>query len=196
MDREEIIQYLKSNLKEQRYAHSVRTEETALMLGRIYHADLEKISVSALLHDCAKRMSYQELIEAAKKYQIPLDDNMMCNLKVLHGPVGAKLAEHELGIKDEEILGAIAFHTIGDTQMTLVQKIIFLADGIEPQRSYPDIYKIRHLAKKNLDLAILLYIDRTIGYVLAKQDYLHPKTIEVRNVFVKTVKEQRGKKSK
>lgn len=179
------IKFLKMRLKEfldeKRFKHSIGVMETAVYLAIKYGADVEKAQVAGLLHDCAKSYSDDELLKLAKKYRIELDDILILSPSLLHGPVGAHLVEEVFGIKEEEIKRAIALHTTGDVNMSTLDKIVFVADYIEPNRDFKGVEVLRRLADENLDLALLESFDSTICYVLEKGLLLYEKTVKARN---------------
>ena len=111
---------------------------------------------------------------------------------IIHGPVGAILAKRDYGISDEEILNAIRIHTTGDVNMSLLEKIIFLSDLIEPGRAFPGVDELRVKAFKDLDEAMVHAFDMTIMHVLNKGSLLHPKTVSARN-YILMEKESEGK---
>lgn len=143
------INQLKSkleNLNPNIYHHCVSTMEESEKLASIYNVDIEKARIAGLLHDCAKKM-------------IKGQDNLT------HSKSGAEMARNIFGINDEEILNAITYHTTGRENMTLLEKIIFIADKIEPRRSYEGVEELREIAYNNIDLAIIKSLESTISYV-------------------------------
>lgn len=142
----EIQKKLKKELKPKRYEHTLNVVESALKLAEIYPCDKDKVRYAALLHDCAKNYSDAQLLETAEKYYLNVDEVTRREPQLLHGPVGALVARTEYGIEDKEILGAIKYHTTGRKNMNVLEKIIYLADFIEPGRSYPGVDKLRKMA--------------------------------------------------
>ncbi len=175
---------LKSMLSSKRYTHSLNTADTALMLASKYGVDEHKAYRAALLHDAAKDMSAQELIKRAEQAGITVDKYCRVRPHLLHAAVGAVVAKEVFGLCDEESLSAIAHHTMGKEDMTKLEKIIFLADLMEPARDYEGVDKVRMLAEKDLDEAILEAYDGIIRYVLVKGDMLHPDTVKARNYLI------------
>ncbi|AIS52111.1 metal dependent phosphohydrolase [Thermoanaerobacter kivui] len=183
-DIELIKNKLRSLLDEERYLHSIGVMETAIHLAKKYDANVEKAQVAGLLHDCAKGYSDEELLKFAQRYEIEVDEVLKHAPFLLHGPVGAYLAEEIFGIKDPEVKRAIALHTTGDVNMTLLDEIIFLADYIEPNRDFKGVEELRRLAKENLDLALLKSFDSTICYVIERGLLLYEKTVKARNYIL------------
>ncbi|HAN10007.1 MAG TPA: hypothetical protein DCP90_05255 [Clostridiales bacterium] len=148
---------------EKRFTHTLGVVETAEKLAKMYGADVEKARVAALLHDCAKFYKYEDF---ARKHDIKLDYDILKHLKVIHSFLGVFVAKIEYGIEDEEILGAIKYHTTGKPDMTVLEKIVYLADAIEPGREeYGYLEEGRKLACEDLDKAVGFILERTIKYV-------------------------------
>jgi len=181
---EQIQSILKEKLSLHRYHHSLRVQETAEKLAKIYNVSIEKASIAGLVHDCAKDLSDDELLKYAIEFGILIDDIFYYQRQLLHGIVSMELAKMEFKIEDEEILNAIRFHTTGRENMSTLEKIVFIADYIEPGRTFKEVEQLRKEAFSNLDLACLMAMDNTIRYVLSKGDLLHPLTVEARNFIL------------
>ena len=179
-----IKQELKQMLKEKRYIHTLSTQKEAIKLANNYNIDPEKASLAALLHDCAKNFSDEKMFKILKQYSIPIDDIEKINTATLHGKVGKIIAKTKFNINDKEILSAIEYHTTGKANMSLLEKIIFLADVIEETRTYDGVDEIRKIAYKNLNDAIIISLERTISFVISKNQLLHPDTINARNYLI------------
>ena len=131
MDYTEILKWLKDNLNEERYFHTLGTAQCAKELAAKYDLDCEKAYLAGLLHDCAKCFSNEKLLDIIHQ-NLDVEECEMLNYKTLHAPVSAYIAEKEFNVKDKEILSAIRWHTLGKLDMSDFDKIIFLADKIEP----------------------------------------------------------------
>ena len=177
----EIDKYLRSKLKSHRYEHVLSVRDTAINLAKSYDADLQKVNLAALLHDCAKWMSVSELHEAVADYQLELDEIEQANSSLLHAIVGAELAVKLFGISDPEILSAIRIHTAGSGRMTLIDKILYVADFAEPTREYQNIDLVRTLAYQDLDAAVFEVAKYKIAHLLDKGVLIHPDTINAYN---------------
>ena len=130
---------------------------------------MQAAAVAAMLHDIAKPLPLKEMQALATRYGLDLDDETLTAGNLLHGPVAAAIAEHELGIEDPEVLSAIACHTAGKPGMTVLDKVLFIADAIEPNREdYPGLAEMRRLVETDLDGAVLLSMERTREYVLSR----------------------------
>lgn len=186
----DAIQIVQGRLSERRFQHSLNVAKLAADLAVSFGVDSEKAYLVGILHDYAKDLTADELLLIA-------EDNGIINNEVerqvpdlLHAPVGALLIEKELGIKDSEILEAVRAHTLGSVNMSILDKIIFLADMIEPDRkAYPDLERLRQLSSSDLDAAMLLGLESAIRYCLNLQLMLHPRTVSVRNLFLQKIAE-------
>lgn len=181
---EQIIEYIKSNLNNQRFQHSLRVQNTAVELAHYYKTDIEKTSLAGLVHDCAKNMEISKMLYIIEKNGYNIDIKFKNNSNIMHGLAGAIVAETVMGIADREVLDAVAYHTTGKANMTMLQKIIYLADYIEPMRNFPGVEELRQLAYKDLDKALLLSFNNTIKYVIDKNEFIHSDTIEARNYLM------------
>ena len=169
-----------SYLKARRVPHVLGTEETAARLARRYGAEEESARRAALLHDCTKRLSAGEQLELCRHYHIDLDEYEQREAKLLHAKTGAAVARDVFGVSDE-IYWAIWWHTTGKADMTLLEKILYLADYMEPTRDFCDLRELRRLAFEDLDRALLL------GFTMAVEDLsdqgmaLHPNSVYARD---------------
>lgn len=149
-----------------RYEHTLGVEYTAAALAMRYNADMESAQIAGLLHDCAKCISDDEKLSICKKHKIPVTESEQKAPFLLHAKVGAYLAQNEYGIEDQDILNAITYHTTGRENMSLLEKIIFVADYIEPGRKHaPNLPEIRFLAFQDLDKALLRILEDTLDYL-------------------------------
>lgn len=169
------------NIGVDRYNHSLRVKKVAMELAQIYDEDLEHTEIAAMLHDCGKYLNKKTLLKNSHYFGIMVDGCVDDPIELLHSHLGSKIAEIEYGIVNEEILNAIYYHTTGRKNMTLLEKIIYIADFIEPSRTYNGIEEIRQLAYEDLDKSILMALDITIVYLINKNKFIHLDTIKARN---------------
>ena len=156
-------------MPEKRLLHTLGVRQTAVVLAGLYGARMQAAGVAAMLHDIAKPLSLPEMQKKAQEYDLRLPKDIYADENLLHGPLAAAIAEHELSVTDAEILSAIACHTTGKPDMTVLEQVIYLADAIEPtRRDYPGLAQIRALAQTNLSAAVLLSMRRTREYVLSQ----------------------------
>ncbi|MBR6722000.1 bis(5'-nucleosyl)-tetraphosphatase (symmetrical) YqeK [bacterium] len=180
---EELLCWLKENLNEERYEHSLGTADSAKMLAEIYGQDSEKAYVAGLLHDCAKCFSTEKLLEIIEA-NLDIEEAEKENYKTLHAPVSAFIAQTEFGVEDEEILSAIRWHTLGNTNMTVFEKIIFLADKIEVRTReewYAAPIRVFLNEENGLTKAILQCYKQTIKSLVDRDLKICPLTIEIYN---------------
>ncbi|WP_025477859.1 bis(5'-nucleosyl)-tetraphosphatase (symmetrical) YqeK [Enterococcus faecium] len=181
--RENLMQKIQMRMSEQRFKHVLGVEKTAVALAKKYGASPEKASIAALTHDYAKERPDEEF-----KMVIVRDgfdpELLNYNNAIWHGLVGASFVERELGITDAEILHAIRVHTTGAAKMSLLDKIIYVADYIEPGRDFPGVQDARAIAWADLDEAVAFETKHTLAHLLAQEQQIYPKTIETYNYWV------------
>ncbi len=171
-----------SCLNHRRIPHVLGTEQEAIHLAERWGADVDKARRAALLHDCTKKLNLSEQLALAERFQIPLDEMERREIKLLHAKTGAGIAEAVFGT-DEEITGAIRWHTTGRGDMTLLEKVIYLADYIEPNRDFPGVTDLRRKCYEDLDAALLLGLEMTVREMEAREAPIHPKTLEARDAL-------------
>jgi len=175
---------MKKRLKKSRYKHTLGVVDTAKKLARRHGVKVESAATAALLHDYGKYVDKKHLLEYAKKYGITVDEVVVDSPELLHGEVGAELVCVDLGVCDEDILNAIRYHTYGRRGMSKLEKIIYIADAIEPGRDYPGVDDLRKLANEDLDLALKKALSDSIKFVIDKGHSLHYNTIKLWNDLV------------
>ncbi len=172
---------LKQSLKPGRYVHSVNTMKEAVSLAQHYGEDKDMAAIAGLLHDCAKDLSDRETLDYCWTHGIMLNEVEKKQVFLMHGAVGAKIAQEKYGVENEAILNAIKYHTTGYSEMSMMDKIIFLADYIEPGRTHSEVDNARKLAYEDIDRALISSFDSIINYVIHQKGLIHPYTIEARN---------------
>ncbi len=163
---------LKTLLTPERFKHSLGVMETAVELAKIHGADIEKARIAGLLHDNAKNLD--NIYERARDLEVELDEFEMKSPPLVHAKLGAETAKCQFYITDPEILDAIAWHTIGRKGMSLLEKIVFVADLTEPGRDFPDAKPLRELSRKSLDLAVAECVKSTIEVNKKRGNAIHP----------------------
>lgn len=157
---------VKDVMTKARYEHTLGVEFTAASLAMRYGVDIDKAEIAGLLHDCAKCIDDEEARDDCKKYNIKLTEVEKRNPFLIHSKLGAVYAEKLYGIEDEDIISAIKFHTTGKPDMTLLEKIIYIADYIEPGRDKaPNLYEIRKMAFIDIDEAMYMILKDTLDYL-------------------------------
>ena len=182
MDKTKALELVKQQLPEKRYIHTLGVVQSAKELARRYGVDEDKAELAAIYHDYAKYRPLDEMEQIIKDYGLPAD-LLTANTELWHAPVGAVLVQREAGVEDEEILSAIRYHTSGRAQMTELEKVIYLADYIEPGRSFPGVDEVRELAARSLDEAVMKAIANTIAFLMSKQQTIYPDTFHAYNDF-------------
>jgi len=187
MNKEDLMNRVREQMPEARWRHTVGVTETAIRLAGMYGADAAKAELAAILHDCCKYWPVNKQAETLRQGG-PLPPDMIDVLdydkELWHAPAGALIAAKEYGITDGEILDAICYHTTGRAKMTLLDKIICLADYIEPGRDFPGVHNIRELAEHSLEKALVAGLDSTIHYLLEKGKRVYPLTVISRNALL------------
>ncbi|MCY1621724.1 bis(5'-nucleosyl)-tetraphosphatase (symmetrical) YqeK [Staphylococcus pettenkoferi] len=184
MNKSEAIELIKEKLPDKRYQHSLRVADTAVKLARIYEGDVDKAEMAGILHDYCKYDDLGYMYQIVRQHD--LDPNLLSfGGEILHGPVCAALMKSEYDITDDEILTAIAYHTTGRAQMTKTEKIVFIADYIEPERQIPGVEEIRDMAynQGSLDHTIYEISKRTVLYLISNDITVFNTTIECLNYY-------------
>ena len=180
MDQNKALELVRQQLPDKRYNHTLGVMESAQELAERYGADIEKAKLAAIFHDYAKYRPLDEMEEIIKKEHLP-QDLLNYNTELWHAPVGAIPVKKEADLHDEEILSAIRNHTSGCTGMSKLDKIIYLADYIEPGRSFPGVDEVRALALQSLDKAVLQAMGNTIIFLIKKNQTIYPDTFHAYN---------------
>ncbi|MDF2512433.1 MAG: hypothetical protein K0S04_2299 [Herbinix sp.] len=184
MELDEIRKSLKQVLSAKRYLHSVGVEEVACDMALLHGFDMEKAKVAGILHDCAKYLTEQQLLEECHKYHLPVRDIERKCPFLLHAKVGAIYARIKYGIEDDQIISAINYHTTGRPAMSLLEKIIFTADYIEPYRKpLPRIEKIRKMAYTDIDKAVEMVAENVLDYLRKSGGDIDILTVETHHYY-------------
>lgn len=173
----EAIKIAQMLLPEKRMKHVLGVAETAQSLAKKYHADTQKAGVAAILHDIAKYQSIDEMRDILRSTS-GYEHYLNANVEIWHAPVGAILAKEKFGVLDEDILNAIQFHTTGRPNMSTLEKIVFVADFIEPGRTHEVCKKCAELAKVSLEKAVAFECKCTIEFLQNKNENIHEDTIK------------------
>jgi predicted HD superfamily hydrolase involved in NAD metabolism len=184
MNRNQALELVKAQLTEHRYQHTIGVMETAIKLAKRFGADVSKAEISAIFHDYAKFRPKEEMRQIIINEKLP-KDLLLYNEELWHAPVGAYLVKREASIVDPEVLNAIRFHTSGRPGMTLLEKVIYLADYIEPGRHFPGVEEVRELAEENLEDALIKSIQNSIVFLMKKNQAIYPDTFLTYNDLVK-----------
>lgn len=180
-----IQEIIDTEFSEKRRVHTYGVVDTAIKLALQYGADVEKAKTAAMYHDLFRGVK----VDIINYYvnHLKLDSHYIDNPNLAHGKIAAHVMKSEYDIHDQEILDAVSFHTTGRKNMTLLEKVVFLADAIEPNRNFPNVEKLRELAYIDIDKACLYSLQRTIDYVQSKGEYLDQDTVMARDYFLKEI---------
>lgn len=172
-----------------RFEHTKGVEYTAAALAMRYGASVEDALTAGLLHDCAKCLTDKELLSACEKHGIDISAVEKKNPSLLHSKVGAFLAQHKYGIQNQDIINAIRNHTTGRKGMSLLEKIVFVADYMEPGRNQaPNLTEIRRLAFEDLNKALVKILEDTLSYLENHGGEIDPQTRETWEYYINNEK--------
>ncbi|WP_223067196.1 bis(5'-nucleosyl)-tetraphosphatase (symmetrical) YqeK [Paenibacillus caui] len=189
--RDELIKAVSEQMPEKRWKHTEGVMAASVELAKRFGADPQKADLAALLHDVAKYWPIDVQVNIIKDNK---DEGLSQELldydkQLLHSEVGAFVAKRDYGVTDPEVLDAIRYHTSGRVGMSLLDKIVCLADYIEPGRNFPGVDTIRELAKHNLEDALVAGFDSTISFLLEKRKVIFPLTVLARNDLVTQIRQ-------
>ncbi len=196
MGKEDIAK-LRAQIKKvqdkKRFEHTLGVTYTAACLAMCYDIDTERAEIAGLLHDCAKCLSNDKKISLCKKQSIEINLTEAKNPFLLHAKAGAYLAEHKYGVRDEDILNAVRYHTTGRPGMSMLEKIVFIADYIEPGRNHSTrLPELRRLAFQNLDKALVEILKDTLRYLRGTDHEIDPMTQKTYDHYNKSLTEISG----
>lgn len=187
--REALIEAVSAQMPDKRWKHTLGVMESSIQLAEQYGADPVRAETAAILHDVAKYWPVERMREIIEQNDLNLD-LLRYDKQMWHAEVGAFVAEKDYGITDPDILNAIRFHTSGREDMSLLEKIVCLADYIEPGRDFPGVDNIRKLAKVSLEEGLVAGFDSTISLLLEKRRGIFPLTVLARNDLVRILEDK------
>ncbi|MBD8069223.1 bis(5'-nucleosyl)-tetraphosphatase (symmetrical) YqeK [Bacillus sp. PS06] len=180
MEKNKALAVVKEQLTDHRYQHTIGVMNTAVKLAEKYKCDQKKAELAAIFHDYAKFRPKEEMKQIIQEQNMPVE-LLSFNSELWHAPVGAYLVEKEVGITDTDVLDAIKYHTSGRMNMTKLERIIYLADYIEPGRKFPGVDEVRELAEHDLNQALLQSIRNSILFLIKKNQPIFPLTLYTYN---------------
>lgn len=178
---DKVKAHIEKNFTEKRRIHTYGVVKTALELAEIYGADPYKAELASLFHDLYRGVPVNVLNYYVK--HLGLDKKYLDNPNLSHGKIAAEIIKRDYGITDNDIINAVSYHTTGRPNMSLLEKIIYIADAVEPNRNYPGVDKIRKIVKKDLDEACLTSLTNTINYITSEGIFLDDDTIKAKKYF-------------
>jgi predicted HD superfamily hydrolase involved in NAD metabolism len=187
--RQKVLAWLAENVPASRINHILGVEQMAVDLAEHYNLDREKAAMAGLMHDLAKYFHPQKLLQMAEVAGLEVDEVMAATPHLLHADVSAIVARDTFGVEDEEVLQAIANHTLGRPGMSPLSCIVFLADTLEPGRGdSAQLQNLRKLSSEHLEKAVWLTCDYTFQFLLLSPCLIHPRAIATRNWFLQKSK--------
>ena len=188
--RDQLLVKMQQLLPEKRLKHCLGVEQTAIELAERFGVDREKAGLAGLLHDYAKKLSDEEFLALIDKYDLALKLKEGGN-NVWHGLVGVYKIREDLGLSDPEILRSIEIHTVGSAQMSDLDKVVYVADYIEPNRDFPGVEEAREIACISLNRAVAYETAHTVEYLAHQGLPIFPQTLETYNAYVGFMKDNR-----
>lgn len=180
MNKEQILNHVRAQMTEKRFLHTLGVMKAARQLAAQYGADEDKAELAAMIHDVAKCWPIKD--QAAYIVEHKLDSTLLNYEKELwHAEIGAHYAKAQYGVSDDEICQAIRYHTSGRVGMSLLEKVVWVADYIEPTRTFEGVIKARQLAELSLEKTMLYGLDSTITFLIEKNKIVYPMTMYARN---------------
>ena len=188
-EKKKIIEYIDRNLTEKRRIHTYAVAKEAVALSERYGEDAEKAEIAALFHDMFRGVSEKALNGYVR--QLGLDSSYLDNSNLAHSKIAAIIMERDYRIYDTDMIHAVEFHTTGRAGMSTLEKILYIADAIEPNRCYPGVEEIRQMAYQDLDEACFMSLNHSIDYINSRGLYLDRDTVLARNSLEKEIKERK-----
>jgi predicted HD superfamily hydrolase involved in NAD metabolism len=180
MNREDIIISVSSGMPERRWIHTLGVMSTARQLAQQYGEDPDRAELAAIIHDVAKFWPVEQQRNYIIQHELDLE-LLQYNKELWHAEIGAHLTWAQYGIDDQGIIDAIRYHTSGRADMSKIEKIVWLADYIEPNRNFPGVEEARKLAETSLEESILFGLNATIIVLIEKNRVIYPCTLAARN---------------
>ena len=191
-DSDRLEAFMKAELNEKRYIHSLGVEDMAVHLAEIHGADIEKARFAGRYHDIAKCFSTGRMNEYVKKYD--LGDEYTDNPALAHSKVAAAILENEHGVSDEDVLNAVRSHTTGRAGMSLLEEIVYVADAIEVNRNYPSLKTLQKLAETDLDGCCIILLDFTVDMIKAGGRDVDSATLKAREYMLNKINKGQEKR--
>ena len=188
--RDGYLSLLQTRLNDKRYIHSLNVAAAAVLLAKRFGADEDKAYVAGLLHDITKNEADENQLQILQSGGIILTDTQKNNPKLWHAMSGMVYLRDTLGVTDEEILGAVRWHTTGKAGMTLLEKVIFIADYISVERDYPDVDVMRRLSEMSLDAAALYALKFSLRHLSEKEKPICEDSVAYYNELI--ISKQKG----
>lgn len=192
MNKNSIYEWAEAKLTEKRKKHTEGVIAEAIKLAKHYGEDVEKAEIASLCHDIFRGRTLEETNTLIEEWSLP--KKYIGNVNLAHGKLAAYAVEKEIGIKDRDLLNAISFHTTGRPQMSLLEKIIFIADSIEPGRDFPGVDELKRLAYENIDAACLASLRGTLRHLREQgvpEEKIDDDTVEAEKYFAQLIEKEK-----
>ena len=190
IDLRKVRRAMEKTMDRKRYEHTLGVAYTAAALAMRYDADVKNAQLAGLLHDCAKCLSDEKRLSICEKHNISVNEIEKRNPFLLHAKVGSFLAMHEYKVHTPDVINAILNHTTGRPGMSLLEKIVFISDYIEPGRKQaPNLKEIRKVAFMDLDKALVMILADTLEYLEGTGGEIDPMTAKTYAYYVKNREE-------
>ena len=186
---DKVLEFLKDNLDDFRYGHSIRVMETAVELARIHGVDEEKAQMAGILHDSGKWKSREKTLQKVQDWGIILSEEERAEYNLVHGALSTYIAKNIFGIEDADVLNAIKNHITGRPAMSDLEKIVYIADMIEPARNYEFVDDFRAMAKVDLDRTMYEILNENLAHLIRNDRYIAGSSLEARNYYLKITKQ-------
>ncbi|WP_332647334.1 bis(5'-nucleosyl)-tetraphosphatase (symmetrical) YqeK [Lysinibacillus sp. 54212] len=184
MERQQLLAIIKPRMPEKRYIHTLGVMEMAIHLANLYGEDAKKAEIAAILHDMSKFEDEEAMRQIVRENG--LDERLIpWGAEILHGPIAAWRAQDELGIEDEDILNAMRYHTTGRAGMSRLEKIVFVADMLEPNRKFDGVEKLRKKAEVDLTKAMRACIRHSLAFLVDTKQPIYPQSIQCYNDYMR-----------
>lgn len=178
-----VLAQARERIGQGRYDHSLRVADLARDLAQAHGLDEDRAQLAGLLHDIAKVRGREKIKDLAQAYQVPWKEEWDLMPQVAHGFIAARMAQVDLGLEDEGVLAAIAYHTTGRAGMGDLEKVIYLADYLEPARDFPGVQEARDMAYQDLDGAMVLALKQSLSYLLSQGQAIALDTVAAWNSY-------------
>ena len=193
MNTASICEYIEKNFSEKRKIHTEGVRQTAMKLAEQFGDGnpelVEKAELAALYHDMYRGVPVDVLNYYVKHLNLD-EKRYKDNANLAHGKIAAIVIQRDFDEKDQDIINAVSYHTTGRPEMSLLEKIIYIADAVEPNRSYPGVQNLRQILEYDLDKAVLQSLTNTINYVRSEKKFLDEDTVLAKEYFEKLIKEK------
>ncbi|WP_010094128.1 bis(5'-nucleosyl)-tetraphosphatase (symmetrical) YqeK [Ornithinibacillus scapharcae] len=186
MNKKDALAFVENYLTKERFEHTKRVAETAVVLANQYHVSEENAEIASIFHDYCKYRPLEEMKRIIQTTYLP-KDLLLYHHELWHGPVASVKIEEEYGIADDEIKSAIYYHTTGRANMSDLELVVFVADYIEPGRNFPGLDEVREMAKKDLIRAAWMVSRNTIQYLMQKNNRIYPDTFYAYNDLTRLI---------